>query len=133
MGAPGTNGVHTADNAVPPLDDDFEGALADCRGIHPGIDLILDGVRHIALDRLTTDQTQSILSTIAGTGGADLAEVFAQLVRRLTDPTQNPCLRALDHDVQKQVQAYGEQYAYETGEYTPRDRTSEAAALIDGI
>ncbi|MFJ9799852.1 hypothetical protein [Streptomyces sp. NPDC101145] len=130
---PSTSWVHTADNAVPPLDEDLEDRIADLRGIHPGVDLILDGARLIALDRHTLDRTQTLLSTIAGNGGTDLLEVLAQLVRRLTDPAQNPCLRTLDPDTQKAVQRLGEQHAYETAEYTPREHPSEAAALIDGI
>jgi hypothetical protein len=128
-----TSWVHTADNAVPPLDEDLEDRIADLRGVHPGIDLILDGARLIALDRLSLDRTQTLLSTIAGTGGVDLLEVLAQLVRRLTDPAQNPCLRTLDPDTQKAVQRLGERHAYETAEYAPRDCPPEAAALIDGV
>ncbi|KAF0646309.1 MULTISPECIES: hypothetical protein [Streptomyces] len=119
--------------AVPPLDDDLADRIADLRGIHRGIDLILDGARHLALSELTLDQTQTLLSTIAGNGGVDVLDVLAQLVRRLTDPAQNPSLRALDPDVQKAVQRLGERHAYETAAYTPRDCPPEAAALIDGL
>ncbi|MEU9703008.1 hypothetical protein [Streptomyces sp. NPDC047981] len=124
--------VHTADNAVPPLDDDLAGVLDDLAGIHPGIDMIRDGIRLLAVDRLTADKTQTVITSVAGTG-TDVLAALGLLVQRLTNPDSNPALRTLDAETAKSVQRRGEQYAYETAEYAPRDHPSEAAALIDGI
>lgn len=123
--------IHTPASAVPPLDEELAGALEGMAGVHPGVDMICDGIRYLALDQLTADQTQTILTTIAG--DADVLTALALLVQRLTNPASNPALRSLTSDVQKQVQHRGELYAYDTEDLTPRQHTSEAAALIDGI
>lgn len=132
MGAPGTT-VHTDGNAVPPLDDDLDGALYDTACVHPGIDLIRDGLRLIATDRLTTDQTQTILATLTGSNGVDIVTALALTVQRLTCPDSNPCLRDLPMDRQQQTRQLGEQYTYLSNEFTPRPYAAEACGLIDGI
>lgn len=124
--------VHTAANAVPPLDDDLAGALDDLAGVHPGIDLICDGARLLATDRLTANQTQTILSTIAG-ADANVLHLLGLLVQRLTDPASNPALAHLTPDTGKKVRQRGEHFAYDLAHLAPGDHTSEAAALIDGI
>ncbi|GAA2770351.1 hypothetical protein [Streptomyces showdoensis] len=115
---------------VPPLDDELEGVLDDTAGVHPGVDMIRDGIRLLALDALTADQTQTILSTIAG-NGTDLLAAFGLLVQRLTNADSNPALDGLDAETAKQVELCGERFAYELAEFAPRDHTGEAAALID--
>ncbi|MEU9014270.1 hypothetical protein AB0D12_31775 [Streptomyces sp. NPDC048479] len=127
--------VHTADNAVPPLDEDLAGCLDDLAGVHPGIDLIRDGYRLLATDRLDTDQTQTILATLAGSPGADVTTLLALLVQRLTNPDSNPCLRALDPDAQKTVKHLGQVHAFETAAFAtrPYEPVAEASAAIDGI
>lgn len=131
-GVQGTH-VHTADGAVPPLDDDLAGVLDDLAGIHPGIDLIRDGIRLLALSGHSLDKTQTLLATIAGSDGFDVLTALSLLVQRLTNPTANPCLRALPLQVQKDVQHLGEQHVYETAEFASREPVAEAAARIDGI
>ncbi|MFF8279962.1 hypothetical protein ACF05T_28315 [Streptomyces lateritius] len=124
--------VHTADNAVPPLDGtDLTGVLDDLANIHPGFDLIRDGIRLLAVDRLTVDKTQTVITTVAGTG-TDVIAALGLLMQRLTNPNTNPALRTLDPATAKKVQQRGEQYAYETAEYAPREHPCEAAALITG-
>jgi hypothetical protein len=131
MGAfPGTS-VHTADNAVPPLDDDLEGILEDLSGIHPGIDQIRAGFRLLALDRLTRDQTQTIISAIGGSDGADITGLQAAVVARLTDPDTNPCLRELHPDVANDVRRIGGAYAIDLATTAPRDLAAEACIRID--
>lgn len=120
------------DRSVPPLDDELAGTLDDIAAVHPGLDMIRDGIRLLAVDKLTADQTQTILSTIAGTG-TDVLAALGLLVQRLTNPETNPALRPLDPDTRKAVQQHGEQYAYETAEFAPREHTTEAAARIYGI
>src|ERR1044072_5476851 len=84
--------VDTVGNAVPPLDPELAGLLDDLADIHPGIDLILDGVRLIALDRLDaddrrrpTDMTQLLAVTLAGSpDGTDVLTLIGLLVARIT-------------------------------------------------
>jgi hypothetical protein len=126
-----TNPVHTAGNAVPPLDDTLAGLLDDLAGIHPGIDLIRDGVRLIALDRLTTDQTQTLDATLAGSSdGTDVITAIAHLIARLNNPHTNPSLRALPFDQQKNAQRHGEQALFALTDDWLHQHASEASAAI---
>ncbi|MFE4915830.1 hypothetical protein ACFRCX_30460 [Streptomyces sp. NPDC056652] len=122
--------VHTAGNAVPPLDDQLAGLLDDTAGIHPGIDLIREGLGLLALDRHTPDQTQTILYTLAGADGLDLTTGIALLVQRLTNPDSNPCLRALPLDRQMELQHLGKLHVHDTAD-TDRQNIAEAISLID--
>ncbi|MFE3381315.1 hypothetical protein [Streptomyces anulatus] len=124
--------VHTAGNAVPPLDADLAGALDDLDGIHPGIDLIRDGIRHLALDRHTADDTQTLLATLAGSAGADVITAVGHLVARLANADHNPALRTLPLDVQKTAQRHGEQAAYHLADPDLHQPASEASASITG-
>ncbi|RSS37440.1 hypothetical protein [Streptomyces sp. WAC08241] len=117
---------------MPPLDDGLGGILDDTAGIHPGIDLIRDGLRLLALDHLTREQTMSVLAALAG-AEQNLADGIGHLVERLTNPTTNPALTHLDPDTAKNVQLEGERYRHETTAYGSRPRAAEAIALIDGI
>ncbi|MFE5828984.1 hypothetical protein ACFQ8W_01725 [Streptomyces sp. NPDC056508] len=116
-----------------PLDDDgLGGILDDTAGLHAGIDMIRDGLRLLALDRLTRDQTMSVLAALAG-AEQNLADGLGYLVERLTNPTTNPALAGLDPDTAKNVQHLGERYRYETAEYGPQQHAANAIGLIDGI
>jgi hypothetical protein len=117
---------------VPPLDDELDGQLEDTAGVHAGIDMIRDGIRLLALDRLSADKTQTILSTIAG-ADANVLTALGLLVQRLTDPDENPALDVLDAETAKDVQVLGERFAYDLAELAPGQHTTEAAARIDGI
>ena len=128
-----TSTLHTDGNAVPPLDDDLDGALYDTACVHPGIDLIRDGFRLLATDRLTADETQTILATLTGYAGADIVTALALTVQRLTNPDSNPALRGMPADRQQQTRELGEQYAHLSNEFTPRPYAAEACGLIDGI
>lgn len=129
---PDTSWVHTASNAVPPLDDDLAGTLDDLAGIHPGIDQIRDGIRLLAVDRLTLDQTQTLLATLAGSAGADILTALALLVQRLTNPDTNPALRALSADQQKQTERHGQAAVFNLTDPDLHQSASEASAAIDG-
>ncbi|MFE9461689.1 hypothetical protein [Streptomyces californicus] len=124
--------VHTAGNAVPPLDADLAGALDDLAGIHPGIDLIRDGIRHLALDRHTADTTQTLLATLAGSAGADVITAIGHLVARLANADLNPALRGLPLDAQKEAQRHGEQAAFHLNDPDLHQPASEASATITG-
>ncbi|MDX5526051.1 hypothetical protein PV677_35885 [Streptomyces sp. DE06-01C] len=124
--------VHTAGNAVPPLDTDLAGVLDDLAGIHPGIDLIRDGIRLLALDRHTPDATQTLLATLAGSAGADVITAVAHLVARLANADHNPALHSLPLDVQKTTRHLGEQAAYHLNDPDLHQPASEASAAITG-
>ncbi|OKJ52553.1 hypothetical protein [Streptomyces sp. CB02261] len=117
---------------VPPLDDELASVLDDMVGIHPAIDLMVDALRFLALDKLTADKTQSALVTLAG-ADANVVSTIGLVVQRLTNPATNPGLAVLDAQTAKDVQQLGEQFAYDLAELAPGDKTTEAAALIDGI
>ncbi|MFJ1782543.1 hypothetical protein ACIOKA_38190 [Streptomyces anulatus] len=124
--------VHTAGNAVPPLDPDLARTLDDLDGIHPGLDLIRDGIRHLALDRHTPDGTQTLLAALAGSAGADVITAVGHLVARLANADHNPALRTLPLDVQKTAQRYGEQAAFHLADPDLHQPASEASAAITG-
>ncbi|MFH9236057.1 hypothetical protein [Streptomyces globisporus] len=124
--------VHTAGNAVPPLDTDLAGALEDLAGVHEGIDLIRDGIRLLALDRHTSDTTQTLLATLAGSAGADIITAVGHLVARLANADHNPALRNLPLDAQKQAQRHGEQAAFHLNDPDLHQPASEASAAITG-
>ncbi|PVC80636.1 hypothetical protein DBP19_36470 [Streptomyces sp. CS090A] len=128
--APHPNPVHTAGNAVPPLDTDLAGTLDDLDGIHPGIDLIRDGIRLLALDRHTTDGTQTLLAALAGSAGADVITAIGNLVARLATADHNPALRTLPLDTQKAAQRHGEQAAFHLSDPDLAAHASEASAAI---
>ncbi|MFE6126751.1 hypothetical protein ACFQ6Q_00540 [Streptomyces sp. NPDC056437] len=131
MTGPGPMGVHTAGNAVPPLTDNLAGAFEDTDGAHPATDQIIDGFRLANTERLTVDQTMTILATLTGEDGADLVTVFALTLQRLTDPDTNPCLRGLPLERQKEIRSLGERYT-QTIQDTPRHLATRAIALIHG-
>ncbi|MFD1309014.1 hypothetical protein [Streptomyces kaempferi] len=121
---PGTH-VHTADNAVPPLGDDLDGLLADIRGFLPGLDLIADGVRLLALERLTVQQTQTVVTMLAGSTDPagqqiDVLALVAALVARLLNADENPALRTLPATVQDQARTAGAEFADHDAYVTPR-------------
>jgi hypothetical protein len=123
----------SAANAVPPLDDELAGALDETAGFHAGIDLIRDGIRLLATDRLTADQTQSILSVLAGSAGVDIVTAIAHLVQRLATAETNPGLRHLDPNWTKQAQREGEKAAWFLLDSDLHQPAAEAAAAIYGI
>jgi hypothetical protein len=121
---PGTH-VHPADNAVPPLNDDLAGVLDGLVGFHHGLDLIADGVRLLALDRLTIQQTQTVVTMLAGSTDPagqqiDVTALIAALVARLLNADENPALRTLPTDTQTQARTAGADFADHDAYITPR-------------
>ncbi|MEU5043180.1 hypothetical protein [Streptomyces griseorubiginosus] len=128
-----TNPVHTDGNAVPPLDNELAGLLDDLAGVHPGIDLIRDGLRLIALDRHTVDMTQTLVAVLAGgSDGLNLINTIGQLIARLADADTNPALRTLPLERQKQARREGQNAAYWLADPDLHQTASETAAAIDG-
>ncbi|KFG02748.1 hypothetical protein IQ62_00180 [Streptomyces scabiei] len=127
------NPVHTPGNAVPPVDDtELGGVLDDLDGFHPGIDLIRDGIRLIATDRLTVEQTQALAASLAGANGVDVLTTIGLLVARLTDADTNPALRALPFEQQKTAALHGERLLFDLADDDLHQHASEAAAAITG-
>lgn len=121
---PGT-GVHTADNAVPPLNDDLDGLMEDLIGFHPGLDMIVEGARAIVLDRLDIPTTQAIATMIAGSTDQpgqqiDVVALFAAVLQRLLNADENPALRTLPTTVQDQARTAGADFADHDAYVTPR-------------
>ncbi|MEW2402156.1 hypothetical protein [Streptomyces sp. NPDC046862] len=122
----------TDGNAVPPLDPDLAGLLDDLAGIHPGIDLILDGIRLLCLDRHNRDDTQLLTVTLAGSpDGTDVLTGLALTVARLTNPDSNPALRTLPFDSQKNAQRAGEALVFALADPDLHQHASNACAAID--
>jgi hypothetical protein len=123
--------VHTAANAVPALDDAFEAALDAIRGIHPGLDLIADGLRLLALDRLSLDTTQTVTVALAGSpDNEDALTLIVYTIARLTNPDSNPALRELDFDQQKAVQQAGERLVFDLTDHRIHQHASDASGAI---
>lgn len=124
--------VHTADNAVPPLDETLVERLDSLAGIHPGLDLITAGFRLLLTERLTLDETQVLVSALAGDGdGNDVLGLLGSAVARLADADANPALRDLDHDTVQDVRRIGAAVAVDLDTTGPRDLVAEISARTD--
>jgi hypothetical protein len=125
-------GLHTDGNAVPPLDGTELGDLLDdLEGLHAGIDLIRDGIRHLALSRLTVDQTQTVAVTLAGSpDGTDLLTAIGLLAARILNADNNPALRALPLTAQKDTQLYGELLVHHLADHELHQHASNASGAI---
>lgn len=124
--------LHTEGNAVPSVDDTELGYLLDdLDGIHPGIDLIRDGIRHLAHSRLTVDQTQTLAVTLAGSpDGTDLLTAIGLLTARLLNADQNPALRTLDLTAQKDTRLHGERLTFDLADPDLHQHASNASGSI---
>ncbi|MGV9278080.1 hypothetical protein [Streptomyces griseosporeus] len=130
----GPHGVHTADNAIPPLDDELANLLDDLAAIHdPGIDQIISGLLYIALSRHTTDHSQNLIHTLAGgMDGQNTVTAIGLVIARLSDPDTNPSLRTLPLEQQKNARLAGADAAYWLADPDLHQTASETAAAITG-
>lgn len=130
-----TRHVHTADHAVPPLDDDLADLLDDLAAVQDvGIDQIIAGLRHIAVTPHTVDRTQTLIAVLAGAdSGLNLITATGQIIARLADPDTNPALRGLPLEQQKTARHAGELAAYALSDPDLHQTASETCAAIDGI
>ncbi|MFF1298167.1 MULTISPECIES: hypothetical protein [unclassified Streptomyces] len=124
--------IHTDGNAVPPVDGtELGNLLEDLDGVHAGIGLIRDGIRLLALSRLTPEQTQTVIVTLAGSAdGTDVLTAIGQLVARLTNPDTNPGLRELPLDRQKNTQLHGELLVHHLAAPDLHQHASDASGSI---
>ena len=123
--------VHTAGNAVPPLGPELEQKLAAVRGVHPALDLAADALRHLLLDRLTIDTTQTAIAALGGWED-NLIALIGSAIQRLSDADTNPCLRTLPLDQQKRIQHAGQKTAYWHADPDLAQTASETSAAITG-
>lgn len=127
--------IPTRPPEVPPLDENgLGGTLEDLSGFQlAGLDMVLDGLRLLALSRLTPEQTTNALVALTGDSDGDgVITAIGQLVERLTNPDTNPALDVLDAETAKDVQVYGERYRHELAEMNPGHLAAEAVARIHG-
>ena len=133
----GPQHVHTADNAIPPLDDDLASLLDDLAAVQdPGIDQILSGLRYIALNRNTADHSQNVAHTLAGGedgAGRNVITAIGRVLLRLSDADTNPSLRHLTLEQQKTARLAGEIAFRALADPYLHQYASETAAAIDGI
>lgn len=123
--------LHTPANAVPPLDADFEAALDAIRGIHPGLELIADGLRLIALGRTSLDDTQTVTVALAGSPDhQDALALIGYTVGRLTNPESNPGLHKISLTAQKNTQLAGENLVRHLADPDLHQHASDASAAI---
>lgn len=127
-------GVHTADNAIPPLDADLEGLFEDLAAVRDaGVDQILAGLRLIALTPHSIDRTQTLVAVLAGgSDGLNLVNVIGRVIARLADADTNPALRQLPLDQQKNAQRAGELAYLALSDPDLHQTASETCAAIDG-
>jgi len=124
--------LHTDGNAVPPLDSELAGLLDDLADVQDeGIDLLVAGIRHIALKRLTVDKTQTLAVTLAGSpDGTDVLTAIGLLAARILNADSNPALRTLPLDRQKKTQLHGELLVHHLGEPDLHQHASNASGAI---
>lgn len=123
----------TPGNAIPSVDGtDLGDCLEDLAGIHPGIDLIRDGLRLLAHDRHDLNTTQLLLAMLAGSpDSTDVLGAIGHLVARLSNPDTNPALRQLPLDTQKETAHQGWLTAHNLTDPDHRHTTSNACAALD--
>ncbi|MFD8516563.1 hypothetical protein ACFV27_37165 [Streptomyces antimycoticus] len=120
--------------SIPPLDDELAGLLDDLAGLHPGIDMMCDAIRLIALDRHTVDETQSLIAGLAGgADGTNVVTAIALAIARLSDADTNPALRSLPADRQKNAARTGQLAHLALSDPELHQTASETCAAIDGI
>lgn len=123
----------TSGNQVPSVDGtDLGDVLDDLAGIHPGLDLIRDGIRLIAHDRHDINTTQVLIAALAGSAdGTDILAAGGHLVARLTNPDTNPALRTLPLDVQKDAAHQGWLTAHHLTDPDLRNSAATANHTLD--
>lgn len=126
------NRTSTHAGQIPAIDGtELAGILDDLAGIHYGVDLIRDGIHAIASARLTTDDTQLLMVTLAGSpDGTDLLTAIGHLVARITDADTNPALRTLTPDVQKTTRHHGELLVHDLTDPDLHQHASNASGAI---
>lgn len=122
------------DPSIPPLDAELAGLLDDLAGLHPAIDMMCDAIRLTALERHTTDETQSLIAALAGgADGTNVITAIGMAIARLSNPDTNPALRSLPDDRQKNTARAGHLAYLALSDPDLHQTASETCAAIDGI
>jgi hypothetical protein len=124
--------VHTELDSVPPLDDDLEEHMEALRGIDEGLDLALDGLRHVLLARHDQDRTQTLVAALGGWEKRNLVALTGRIIARLADPDTNPALRTLPLEQQKLARQAGADTAHWLGHPSLTTTASDTSAAITG-
>ncbi|MEU5322982.1 hypothetical protein AB0G67_40460 [Streptomyces sp. NPDC021056] len=129
-----TDWVHTADNAIPPLDGELAGLLEDLADVQdPGINQILSGLRYLALTRYTADQSQTRIAALAGgSDGTNVITAIGRLLARLADANSNPALRTIPLEQQKNARLAGQLACMALSDPDLAQTASETSAAITG-
>jgi hypothetical protein len=121
------------------MDSELAGLLEDITAVEVhGIDLIAAGLRALATDtgdhdpRTPEDLTQVIVSTLAGSGGADILTALATLIGDLTSTT-NPALKHLPFDRAQHVAQLGKQAMHALLDPELHQAVADIPAAIEGI
>lgn len=117
--------------AVPPLDQDHADLDEGLFGIHAGLDLIRAGFRLLALERLTADQTQTIIAALAGSEDSDVLGLLNATVKRLTDPAMNPALHGISERRVQRAQSLAEVFDHLVAVSGLRGIGSETSRALD--
>jgi hypothetical protein len=120
-----------ANVSVVPLDDDLDYFFEELRGFGPGIDMILDGLKWIALRAHTAHTTNNHIAVLGG-NCPSVTNLIAEVIARLGDPAQNPGLRDLSADRQDTVRRLTRQYLACDETFPLHDIASDACAVIEG-
>lgn len=127
-------GVHTADDQMPPLGDDLQDLFDDLAAVQdPGADQMLAGLRYMALNRYTTDETQTRIAWAGGgADGTNFLTLLGKVIARLADADTNPALRSLPLEQQKNARREGQNAAYWLADPDLHQTASDTCAAIDG-
>lgn len=124
-------GPPTQNTAQSVDDTELGGVLADTAGIHPGIDLIRDGIHLLATDHLSINQTQVIIAALAGApDSTDILAALGLLSAHLTNTETNPAIRSLSPAAQKTAHHHGELTAYNLLDPDLRTTTTAACTAL---
>lgn len=109
---------------------DLDGTLDDLSGIHPGIDLVREGLALLANSTHTADRLQTVIAALAGSDGADVLAAIAHTVEHLTNPDIQPAVAGLPAERRKACELSGQLAAYTLNDPGLRTHTGNASAAI---
>lgn len=116
--------------AAPTATTDLDDVLDDLSGIHPGIDLIRQGLNLLATEQHEADRLQTIIAALAGSDGADVLTALAHTLTALTDPHTQDALLHLPASRRKDCELQGLLAAYALNDPDLRIPAGNASAAI---
>jgi NADPH-dependent 2,4-dienoyl-CoA reductase/sulfur reductase-like enzyme len=113
------------------LGEEYTGLVEDLQTAHEDIDTIIAALARLSTRRLTRDQTNTVLGTLAGSDDCtDVLGLFTLTVVRLMDPDTNACLAGLPADDLANLRRIAYDFRVEMDSYVPRDYAAEAGGSI---